>query len=122
MSALDKIVKREWEIINPSDECYITGEGESLAAAGLLLGRGNYGLRDKDGHEGLPIFLLGGVDEWWTKTYGRTFVAYMDTKPYLDIAAVLDTFRYQGERSSMNNIGKTAQRTADTLRIKAKEA
>lgn len=113
---------QEYEVINPSDECYITGGGEELAAACVFLGRGKYALRAEDGTEGCPLFLFGGFNEWWTETFGRTFDAYMETKPHEAIAKVLETFRYQGERSSMNNIGKAAQRTADALRIKAKEA
>lgn len=112
----------EYEVINPSDKCYLTGAGEALCAAGIFLGRGRYGLCDKDGNEGLPIFLFGGLDEWWVKQYGHAFEAYMDTKPYAAIADVLATFRYAGERSSMNDIGAAAKNIVKSLRLKAKEA
>lgn len=111
------------EVINPSDEVYLTGEGEALAAAGLFLGRGQYGLQDKaTGKEFMPIFMFGGTDEWWTKTFGRTFSAYMDTKPHEEIAKVLDTLEYAGERSSMTDIGKNAKSNAHALRAKIKAA
>lgn len=111
----------EYEIINPSDKCFLTGAGEPLAAACLFLGRGRYALRDKAGNEGCPLFLFGGHDVWWQETFGRTFDAYMNTKPYNEIAVVLETFRYDGQRSSLKNIGKAAKTTARSLRAKAKE-
>jgi hypothetical protein len=112
----------EYEIINPSDKCYLTGAGEPLAGAGLFLGRGKYALRGKNGEEGLPLFLFGGIEDWWKATFGRSFDSYMDTKPHAAIADVLDTFRYAGERSSMNDIGKAAKANARALRAKAQEA
>lgn len=119
MAIKNQITKREWEIINPSDECYISGEGEALAAAGVVLGRGKYALKAEDGTEALPLFLFGGekaLDEWWRKTYGRSFNDYLDTKPWAAIADVLETFRYAGERSSMNNIGNAAKVYAKSMR------
>lgn len=105
------------EVINPSDECYLTGEGEALAAAGLFLGEGAYALLDEDGNEVLP-FLPGGIHEWWLKTYGRTFRAYLETRPHEAIAAVLETFEYARERTSQNNIAARAKSYANALREK----
>lgn len=113
----------EYEIINPSDECYLTGAGEPLAAACVILGRGAYALKDKKGDtDACPLFLLGGVDDWWKKTFGRTLSEYLDTNPWAAMADVFDTFRYARTRSSMNNIGKAAKEYATAMRKRAKEA
>jgi len=113
----------ECKIINPSDECFMAGDDrEALCAAGVFLGRCAYGLKStKDGSEVLPIFITGGWNEWWLKTFGHKFEDYTDTKPHEKIAKVLDTFRYARERGSINDIGKFAKHCAEGLRRRAKE-
>lgn len=114
---------KEYEIINPSDECYLSGDNfEAVAAACLFLGRGQYALREKDGKGEMPLFLFGAShDVWWKENFNRTFDEYMDTKPHLAIAKVFGTFRYSHGRSSMNNIGKAAKQYAKAFRDAGKE-
>lgn len=53
-----------YEISNPSDPITIQADDDMVAAAaGLLLGEGRYGIK-RDDRTILPIFLLGGFEEW----------------------------------------------------------
>ena len=105
-----------YEIINPSDKCFVSGDNfEAVCAAVALLGEGRYALESEDTKTTMPFFMFGGLDEWWVEKFGRKFQAYFDSAKS-DIATVLDTFKYNGERSSMNNIGAYAERLAKRLR------
>lgn len=63
--------KQTYEITNPSD-AYTMQAGERKVAqmATLLLGQGAYGLHDADGNTVLPIFLLGGGNEFVLREFG----------------------------------------------------
>lgn len=116
----------EYEIINPSDVCFIKGTDlEAICAAGVFLGRGLYGLNHAEtGEKLLPMFSFdgpGAMDAWWRERFGSTFDEYMDTWPQLKIAEVLETFRYKVERTSLNNIGKEAKVLAEKLRLRHRE-
>lgn len=114
---------KRYEIINPSDECYLSGNDlEAVCAAGLMLGKGKYGINEVDGDEAMPIFLFGGHDEWWQGKFGHVFADYFVEKNYAAVAAVLKTFRYASTRSSMNNIGKAAKANAKALEAVLKKA
>lgn len=70
-----------FDIINPSDPYTMEApDMETAACAVCLLGSGQYGLNeltgDKSGH--VPVFLLGGHDEWFTKQFGQDFGATLD--------------------------------------------
>lgn len=70
-----------FEIINPSDPYTMEAPDLEIAACAVcLLGSGQYGLNelsgDKTGH--VPVFLLGGHDEWFSKQFGKDFGASMD--------------------------------------------
>lgn len=52
------------EISNPSDAYTIAGTLAGIRAATLALGHGNMGLDTEDRVNILPIFLLGGYEEW----------------------------------------------------------
>lgn len=112
----------ECEIINPSDGCSISGENpETLALACILLGNGQYGLKDmSSGKEICPLMIFGGGEEWYKKQHGRGIkeglLALND-----EIADVLGTFRYFGERGSLNNIGQRAKQIAKALIEKSKD-
>lgn len=96
-----------YEIINPSDKCFVSAErDEGAAIVGLLLGNGMYGMRDGQ-RVVLPI-IFNGWREWFLKTYGAEIEPWM-LEHAAEIAAALDTFEYAAERSSMNNIGATAK-------------
>ena len=89
----------EYELINPSDPyTFIAKSHEVAALVVLLLGEGAYGAksqrRSKNGDE-VPLFLFGGVTEWYSKTFGRTFEEGLKTLEF-NIADALDTFMLGG--------------------------
>ena len=54
-----------YEVINPSDPVTLEADDVEVAqVACLLLGKGAYALHDEDSEEVMPLFLLGGLDEW----------------------------------------------------------
>lgn len=116
-SNLEGSVDTTYEIINPSDKYHITGEEKLCQVATLWLGMGKYGLRNIETDAiVLPIFLLGGADEWAEKNVGDLGRYIQANKAAL--ANVLDTVRIPGgrERSSMNDIGSRAKSMAAKLR------
>lgn len=70
-----------FEIINPSDPYTMEAPDLEIAACAVcLLGSGQYGLNelggDKTGH--VPMFPVGGHDEWFTKQFGKNFGASLN--------------------------------------------
>lgn len=116
-----------FEIINPSDPYTIDAEDLEIGAlACCLLGDGKYGLRGmgESNNQDVPIFLLGGHDEWFTSKFGRNFEASLvhalekrneALAKSLDSVALFDGYR----RSSMNNIGARAKSLSKAVREKA---
>ena len=100
-----------FEIINPSDKCFLESDNpEAVSAAVAFLGNGQYGLKDENDKKYPAFGILGhDINADWKEEYGRTIQDYMDTNPYADIAKALSTFRYNSERSSLNNIGAAAK-------------
>lgn len=103
-----------YEIINPSDKCYIHADDVRLAQiAAIYLGGGMYGLEDETGLPVLHIFqgaeALGMSDE--------ETAAYMQSH-WEDLAKVFESFEYAGERTSMNNIGAKAEKLAQACRAR----
>jgi hypothetical protein len=118
----------KFEIINPSDAYTMEAVDLQVAAvACCFLGDGRYGLdaldedRNKDG--GMPIFLLGGHDEWFASKFGLTFEACAENAMKHradDMANALDSVALKsGERTSMNNIGARAKALAKAIRTQA---
>ena len=110
----------KFEIINPSDKCFIEGDFLSCALTTVVLSNGKYGLVEVDEHDNriengkeMPIFLFGGHDEWFKENFGKAFEECSHVMDYKSCADALNTFRYRHERSSMNNIGKIAKEHAD---------
>lgn len=93
------------DIINISDAILmVTDDREAAAIACVLVGNGQLGLHETgvDTESGsipfdMPLFLFGGHDAWWTKTFGHDFETgakvYRDEKCHLLIAA-LDSVVY----------------------------
>lgn len=69
-----------FSIVNPSDAYTLeTDSFEAAALATLLVGRGQYALEAlDDGGKEMPLFLFGGLEEWWTATFKKTFSASVD--------------------------------------------
>jgi len=137
--------KKTFEIINPSDECYLIGEFAPVSVATILLGRGAYGAECIDNEElKMPLFLLADmddVDKWFVGQFGTNFDDTLQQYK-ADVVDVLESFVYgdignyqlalahipdEGKadfrgawrdkyRSSMNNIGANADWWAKKLR------
>lgn len=141
-----------FEIINPSDPYTMRAESFQEAAVAIcLLGEGRYGLQEIDGEHEVPIFLFGGANEWFTKTFGHDVEDCYKRADWSRIADVLGSVTIGSEtdlkiyertmaaltdpdsrekfaeiwlderRSSMNNIGRRAQALAKNLREKVEK-
>lgn len=102
---------KKYEIINPSDECYLYAESDNVAAVcGILLGSGMYGIKDTvTGELVQPLFsaeLKDGTDT-------DKFI----TENKKAIKDCLKTFEYADERSSLNDIGARAKKIADLIKV-----
>ena len=102
----------KYEIINPSDKCFIYAEDVRLAKiACILLGQGWYGLLDENGEQVMGVFeTFGSALEMEESKCGQ-FVA--ENKKAL--AEVFRSFEYADERTSLNNIGERAKNYAVQL-------
>lgn len=70
-----------FNIINPSDPYTMRAVDLEIAAVAVcMIGSGEYALEeiggDRSGH--VPMFLFGGLDEWFTKQFGRGFNATVE--------------------------------------------
>lgn len=141
---------KTYEIVNMSDAYTFRADDVRVAqAACLLLGSGQYALKDEDGEDVLPL-LMFGADEWLDENFGGMdgLAEFMDNN--MDkIADCLDTVmsfgikhrkhydkaiegmdeeereKYRLEthdenRSSLNNIGQYAWDLAEKMRARAK--
>lgn len=95
-----------YEIINPSDKCFIQAESDIVAAlVGNALGSGYYGVRDENGRTILHI--MQTVHEAMNMTE-EDVSAFID-EHHREIRQAFESFRYAEERTSMNNIRKRAE-------------
>jgi len=115
----------KFEIINPSDPYTMTAPDLEVASVAVcFLGDGKYmleGLDDAAGH-GVPAFLFGGHDEWFSSKFGMSF---SETAEHVmnhrsdDLAAALDSVTLRLARaSSLNDIGGRARALAQAVRRK----
>ena len=102
----------KYEIINPSDKCYITSNNELVARfCCLLLGNGHYVLRDENNNDIGNMYLFGATKETLDEEYDGDFEAFAKTH-WKDIVTCFKSFEYEGERTSANNIGARAEENA----------
>lgn len=99
----------KFEIINPSDKCYISSENEKVAKfCCLLLGDGKYGLDNANtGETVFHIYLFGMSDEVIIEEFGEPLNLFLEHNKK-QIAECFRSFEYAGERTSLNNIGARA--------------
>lgn len=110
------------EIINPSDEVFMEHDDtKALFMAVVLLGRGQYGLKEVDGDFEVPLFLFGGIEEYCKEKFGINFTLVSNAVKGVDLIAALRSVRMNHERTSMNDIVKSARSYADVLEKKALE-
>ncbi len=63
-----------FEIINPSDKYTVKAPDLEIAAVTCtLLGQGKYAFHGIDTDAEVPLFLLGGHDEWFSQQFGASF-------------------------------------------------
>lgn len=141
-----------FEIINPSDTYTMESEDFMTACiAAVILGRGQYSLTqiDGDGGEKMPIFMFGGIEEWFQKRFGKTpgecreeiepekiadvldsvlIGVKADRSSYLKGLSLIDSPEKRKEwrdhwheerRTSMNDIGGRAYKLAEAFRSSA---
>lgn len=112
-------IRVKYEIINPSDKCYLEHHDEKVAiTACLVLGGGSYGLQTEDGRTVCPV-LFFGAKEFLTETFGGTdeYGSFL-ANHYPGIADALESVVLSKERTSMNDIKLRAQKIAKKLRAK----
>jgi len=118
----------KFELINPSDPYTLEADDLEVAAvACCFLGDGKYGLdalgEDANKGNNVPIFLLGGHDEWFMSKFGRNFDA--TAEHVLDhrkeaLARAFDSLTLgRAKRSSLNNIKARAQAFSNAVRCRA---
>lgn len=92
-----------YEIINPSDKVFIYAD--KLVDAGIICNQLSswYGLADDNGETVFPIM----ADEKWFIDRGITNMGQYIYDNRLELAKVAKSFGYAGERTSLNNIGKS---------------
>ena len=100
----------KYEIINPSDKCYISSENEKVAKYScLLIGNGKYGLKNVEtGESVLSIYLFGISKGEILIEFGEPLEDFFEHYKK-EIAECMNTFEYARERTSLNNIGATAK-------------
>lgn len=101
---------KKYEIINPSDKCFIYGDNVRVAKfCCLLLGNGRYGLIDSETNEsvfGLHFFGMSEQEE--IEEFGEPLAKFMENNA-AEIVKCFNSFEYPSERTSINNIGAVAE-------------
>jgi hypothetical protein len=105
----------KYEILNPSDKAFIEGEPLACALATCLLGNCKYGLATLDMEPFMPIFIFGGVTEWFKKTFDVELNTDLLDKHKKDIKQALESVKLSGDRSSLNDIVGYAHKIAEKL-------
>ncbi len=118
----------KFDIANPSDPYTMEADDLQVAAvACCLLGNGKYGLTGlgEDAGQDVPVFLIGGHDEWFVSKFGMDYEATATHALNHRNDALARAFESvtlgREERSSMNDIGGKARGIAEALRLKATE-
>lgn len=115
-----------FDLVNPSDPYTLEADDLEVAAvACCLLGNGKYGLTGlgEDAGQDVPVFLLGGHDEWFVKKFGmdyETTATHCLEHRNDDLARAFESVKLgRAERSSLNDIGGKARDIAQAIRRKA---
>lgn len=107
------------EIANPRDKAII--DCTNLLAAQLavlIIGNGKYGITDNTGENGMPSFVLGGINEWPIEKHGMSLEQALDATPLSEIIKALQSVKLCGERTSINDFTTRAHEIAKTLKDK----
>ena len=100
----------KYEIINPSDKCYITTDIPVVAAICCgLIGRGTYGLWDETGNRFIQPMVP--IEKQLNITNDEMYALLK--KHNRDIYECFRSFEYDTEPTSCNDIGARAKSWAD---------
>lgn len=78
------------EVINPHDKITIDcTDMDAARAAVLAVGMGKYGISDG----GLPIFILGGGEEYFQKNYRKSVQEFFDSVSLERLATALESMQ-----------------------------
>lgn len=103
-----------FEIINPSDKAFMEASGLKVAAIAVtLVGNGMYALREVDGDAHVPMFMLGGAEEWFQEHFDMGVQESYDSLSDGDLCRTLMSVELAGDRSSLNDIVKKAHGLAE---------
>lgn len=96
-----------YELINPSDKCFFVADTDDVAKViGLLLGGSFYGVRDENNK-----CILSPFEDFDEEEFRKITDKYK-----IEIIVALESFYYDGERTSVNDIGASAKSLAKRLR------
>ena len=111
------------EIKNPRDKWFLENEDlEASAFVTMHISNGNYALSDMDGNQLMPLFLFGGAEEYWQKEFKHTITEFLESDGiHKRLADACESFSYEKERSSLNDIGEAYKNFGKRLRDKSEE-
>ena len=111
-----------FEVVNPSDYCTMDAPDLKVAAVAVILfGEGYYGLTGIDCNEGVPVFIFGGHEAWFSQQFGigcsDAQLECLNTRRK-ELVAALESVALppNTERSSMNDICGRAHAVAQRVR------
>lgn len=108
-----EVMALRYEIINPSDKCFILADDERLAIiACALLGNGMYGMINEKEETVLPPFVPVDVILNLTEDAINRLINNHSS----ELADVFESFCYESERTSLNDLEAKAKKYAEALR------
>ena len=108
----------EYEIINPSDKAYISGNDlKRVCVATIILGDGLYGLSMKDGHNIMPVVRF--AKNWFKEKFDQPIAdAIEECIQREDFYKIFESVRLDSERTSLNDIVGRAKNLAKMVKRK----
>ena len=108
-----EVTALRYEIINPSDKCFISAEDERLAIiACFILGSGMYGMRNEKG----DIVVAPFVPAEFILNLTLPAIDRLIESHSGELATVFESFCYESERTSLNDIETKAKKFAEAFR------
>ena len=101
-----------FDIINPSDPYTIESPSLDVAAvACIFLSQGKYPFKSLDGGQDVPVFMLGGAEEWCKERFNESIMELsnrvMDTK-MKELADCLDSVLYGDAEERIKFLAETS--------------
>lgn len=83
----------QYELINPSDPYTFLAENKEVAALTVFCLSTIYGAKSQGGNEEIPVFILGGSEEWYKNEFHRTPDEGLQAEK-VNVAKSLQSFLY----------------------------